>query len=177
MNQMEIFAVVFPVAAHAILAVGVPHLQMRVIAMLLCKRFRDFFVAVQATESRSARAKLVTRRTLCRSIQRTMRFRKRSRRDLRRCAASSQQTCVQKQQRKNDRSLVPCSGPFSCAPARRAWAHTFLRLFVEPVLGTHLSTRRVRQFVCGINSREIPCTESCTRVQLKAEARHCPCSN
>jgi hypothetical protein len=59
MNQVEVFPVVLQMAVYAILAVGIAQLQMRVIAVLLGKCFRNFFVA---------------RRTLRRSVQRAVRF-------------------------------------------------------------------------------------------------------
>ncbi len=64
MDERKAFAVVFPVAPHAVLPVWVLHLEPRVIAMVFCERSCNLFVAVQAFEGWCAGSELMTARTL-----------------------------------------------------------------------------------------------------------------
>lgn len=73
-DEGKILAVVLQVAADAVLAVGIFHLQLGVIAPLLRKQLGNFFVAIQAFERGSAGAKLVAARTLRCSAKRLVRF-------------------------------------------------------------------------------------------------------
>lgn len=59
MNEAEIFPVVLEVAAHAIFAVGILHLQAKVVTVFASEGLGNFFVAMEAFESRSACAKNV----------------------------------------------------------------------------------------------------------------------
>jgi len=58
-QQIEVFAVVLQMAAHAILAIGVLHLNCGVIAMFRRKALRHLFMAIKALKGRSTGAKLM----------------------------------------------------------------------------------------------------------------------
>ena len=73
-NEGEILAVMLQVAADAVLAVGIFHLQLGVVAPLLRKQLRDFSMAIQTFERGSAGAKLVAARALRCSAERLVRF-------------------------------------------------------------------------------------------------------
>jgi len=49
-NQVEIFAVVFQVAAHAVFSIGIAHLHFKVVSVLRGKILRNFLVAIDALE-------------------------------------------------------------------------------------------------------------------------------
>ena len=68
----------FEVAANAILAIGILHPQLRVIAFFRCQPVCNFLVAFQAFEGRNAGAKEVATVALRRSGKRLMRLGKRS---------------------------------------------------------------------------------------------------
>ena len=74
-DQVEIFAVVLEVAAHTILAVGVLHLHLCVIAVLVGECFGNFLMTIKTFVGGSARAKLVTGVALRGAAQRGMSFR------------------------------------------------------------------------------------------------------
>ena len=59
MDDVEILAVVFQVAANAVLAGGIVHLELEVVAVFCGERLGDFFVAIEAFEGGSAGAELV----------------------------------------------------------------------------------------------------------------------
>lgn len=84
-NQRKIHAVVLQMAAHALFAVRILHLQPRMVAPLLGKQLRNFLVATKAFEGGRAGAELVATRAFRCSAERLMRFRKRPGRDLRSC--------------------------------------------------------------------------------------------
>lgn len=60
MNQVELFAIVFQVAVHAIFAIGIAHLHVGVVAVLIGKGLSDLFVAIETFIGRSAGAEHVT---------------------------------------------------------------------------------------------------------------------
>jgi len=84
-DQTKILAVMIQMAANAILAIGVGHLKLIVIAVLGRKPLSDFFVALQALEGGRTGAKLVATIALRGAAQGLMRFRKRTGGDLREC--------------------------------------------------------------------------------------------
>lgn len=59
MDEAEIHTVVIEVAADAILAIGILHLDLGVIPVLRGQSLGHFFMAIQAFESRRAGAELV----------------------------------------------------------------------------------------------------------------------
>lgn len=59
MNERKIFAVVFQMAAHAVLATGIFHAQKRVVALLRGQTVRNFLVAFETFERRRTGSKLV----------------------------------------------------------------------------------------------------------------------
>jgi hypothetical protein len=63
-NQAEVFTVMIQVAAHTISAVGVGHLQLKVIAVLGRQPLGNFLVAIQALESGRTGPELVATRAL-----------------------------------------------------------------------------------------------------------------
>lgn len=73
-NQIEVLAVVFQVAADAVFAVGISHLKLRVIAVVRFQTSRYFFMAIQAFESRRVSAELMAARALRRSREGLVRF-------------------------------------------------------------------------------------------------------
>lgn len=83
MNEMEIFAIVFQMAAHAFLAVRISHLNLGVITMLGLKPLGNLFMAIQALEGRRAGAELMATSAFRRAAQRLVSFRERTRGDLR----------------------------------------------------------------------------------------------
>lgn len=82
MQEIEIFAVVLEMATHAILAIGVRHLNLGVIAVLRRQPLCHFLMAIEAFESGRAGSELMAARTLCSSGQGLMSFRKRTGRNL-----------------------------------------------------------------------------------------------
>lgn len=58
-NEREVFAVVFQVTAHAVLAVRILHLYLVMVTVLGDDIVGDFLVAFQALEGGSARAELM----------------------------------------------------------------------------------------------------------------------
>ena len=65
MDQIEIFAIVFQVAPHAIFPIGIQHTEPRVVTVLAVEPAGNFFVAIQALKCRRARAELMATRALC----------------------------------------------------------------------------------------------------------------
>ena len=63
-GQVEILAVVFQVAAHALFPIRIPHLNLRVIPVFRSDALRHLFMAIQAFEGRRAGAELMTARAL-----------------------------------------------------------------------------------------------------------------
>ncbi len=61
LNQIEGFSVVLQMAAHAIFAVGIAHLNLEVVAVLGRKILGDFLVAIEALEGGRDGAKGVAR--------------------------------------------------------------------------------------------------------------------
>ena len=59
MNEAEIHAIVIEVAADTILAIGILHLDLGVISVLRGQSLGNFFMAIQAFESRRAGPELV----------------------------------------------------------------------------------------------------------------------
>jgi hypothetical protein len=76
-NQIELFAVVFQVASDAILAIGITHLELRVVAVPVGKRLGDFLMAIQAFERGRTGPKLMATAALGRATKGGMRSRKR----------------------------------------------------------------------------------------------------
>ena len=74
MNQGEIHAVVFQVAANTVPAVGIFHPDLRVVSLIDSQLLRDLFVAVETFESGCARAELVAGRALRCAIQGSVRL-------------------------------------------------------------------------------------------------------
>ena len=83
MNQVEIFAVVLEVAAHTIFAIGILHLQAKVVAVFAGEDLGDFFVAIETFERGSACAKNVAGVALHGAGKRRVRFREWTGRNLR----------------------------------------------------------------------------------------------
>ena len=81
-HKVEVFAVVLEMAAHAILAVWVLHLNFGVIPMLCRQPLCNFFVTIQAFKDWSVAAKLVATCALRGSGQGLVSFREWSRRNL-----------------------------------------------------------------------------------------------
>jgi hypothetical protein len=59
-DEVEVFAIVFEVAAHTIFPIRIAHLKLGVISMIRSEPLGHFFVTIQAFESRSAGAELMT---------------------------------------------------------------------------------------------------------------------
>ena len=59
MDDVEIFAVVFQVAAHAVLAGGILHVQLKVVTVFGGEGLGDFLMAIETLKSGSAAAELV----------------------------------------------------------------------------------------------------------------------
>jgi len=74
MHQVEIIAIVFQVAAHAILAIGILHSQLRVVAPIRRQAIGNFLVAFQAFECRRAGPELVAVVALGRAVEGFVRF-------------------------------------------------------------------------------------------------------
>lgn len=85
MNQLEVRAVVFQVAAHAVFAIRIRHRKARVIPVLRGEGLSDLLVAIQAFEGRRAGAKFVATRALRCARKALVSFRKRPGRELRPC--------------------------------------------------------------------------------------------
>ena len=83
MDERKVLAIVLEVATNAIFAVGIAHLNLKVIAVLCGEPPRDFLVAIQAFESGSAGAKLMAACALGGAGQGLVSFGKRPWRDLR----------------------------------------------------------------------------------------------
>jgi len=82
-NQPKIFTVVFQVAADAVFAFRILHLDVEVIPVLRGKVLRDFLVAIEATERGRTGSEYVTRTALGGPRQRSVCLRKGTRRNLR----------------------------------------------------------------------------------------------
>ena len=65
MDQIEIFAVVFQVAANAVLPVWILHSELRVIAMPGVEASCNFLVAIQALKGWRTRSELMATSALC----------------------------------------------------------------------------------------------------------------
>lgn len=74
MDQRKIHSIVLQMAAHAVLAVRILHLQLRVVALLFGEQLRDLFVAVQTLECGRTGAEFVAARALCCSTELLVRF-------------------------------------------------------------------------------------------------------
>jgi hypothetical protein len=61
---MKLFSVVLEVAAYAILAIRISHLQPGVISVIRCAPLRHFLVTIEALESRCAGGELMATRAL-----------------------------------------------------------------------------------------------------------------
>jgi hypothetical protein len=59
-DQVEVFSVVFEVAADAIFPVRIPHLKLGMISVIRGEPLGHFFMTIQAFESRRAGAELMT---------------------------------------------------------------------------------------------------------------------
>jgi len=82
MNQRKILTIVFEVAAHAVPAIGILHLQKRVVALMGGQTVRNFLMAFEAFERRRACTELVAGVALGRAVEGLVRFRQRSGRNL-----------------------------------------------------------------------------------------------
>ena len=63
-HDVEILTVVLEVAANAVLAGGIAHLNLKMVAVLGGEGLGDFFMTIKALEDGSAAAELVTRAAL-----------------------------------------------------------------------------------------------------------------
>jgi hypothetical protein len=63
-GQVEILAVVFQVAAHALFPIRIPHLNLRVIPVFRSEPLGHFFMTIETLEGWSAGAELMTARAL-----------------------------------------------------------------------------------------------------------------
>jgi len=90
-NQRKLLAVVIEVAADAVLAIRIWHLQAGMITVIGGDALSDFLVAVEALEGRHAGAELMATGALRSTSQRLMRFRERAGRDLRLCSSCGEE--------------------------------------------------------------------------------------
>jgi len=77
-NQREILAVVVQMAANALFAVGILHLEPRMVSAVFRKQTRDFFMTFQTFERRCAGTELMAAGALARATQRLMGLGKRT---------------------------------------------------------------------------------------------------
>jgi len=82
MNEVEVLAIMFQVAANAIPAVGVLHPELGVKALIHRKPLGNFLMAFEAFESRRAGSELVAGVALRSPIESSVCFREGARRDL-----------------------------------------------------------------------------------------------
>lgn len=82
MNERKILAIVFEVALHAVLAIGILHPEKRVVALMRGQTVRNFLMAFEALERRRAGSELVAGVALGRAVQGLVRFGERSGRNL-----------------------------------------------------------------------------------------------
>ena len=104
MDEWKIFAVMFEMASHAILAIGILHPEFRVVSVIAGKVPRNFLMAFQTFECGCFGPKLVAGRALRRAIQGLMCFRKRAWRDLSLNTNGGQQKSGNKQGRKAEQT-------------------------------------------------------------------------
>lgn len=83
MHQRKILAVVFQMAAHAILAIRIFHPQLRVVALIRGQSFRDFLVAFETFEGWCACPELMARSALRGTAEGFVGFGERTGRNLR----------------------------------------------------------------------------------------------
>ena len=99
MNERKIRAIVFEVAPHAVLAIGILHPEKRVVALMRGQTVRNFLVAFEALECRRAGSELVARVALGRTVEGLVGFRERSGRNLGAGTGSDEQESSKNQQR------------------------------------------------------------------------------
>jgi hypothetical protein len=116
-DQAKVHAVVIQMAANAVLAIGVGHLKLIVIAMLGRKPLGDFFVALEALEGGRAGAKLVAGIALRCAAQGLMRLRERPGGDLRACRMGGAQQSYDAKKITRQKRQSPCFP--NAAPDRR----------------------------------------------------------
>jgi hypothetical protein len=66
-DEVEVFTVMFEVASHAVFAVRIFHLNLRVVSVFGLQPLGNFLVAIEALKRGDARPKLVAARALCRA--------------------------------------------------------------------------------------------------------------
>ena len=104
MDEWKILAVMFEMASHAILAIGILHPEFRVVPVIGGEIPGNFLMAFQTFECRCLGPKLVAGRALRRAVQGVMSFCKRAWRDLSFHAKGSQQKSGYKQGRKAEQT-------------------------------------------------------------------------
>ena len=65
MQKIKVFAVMLEMATNAILAIGISHLNLSVIAMLRRQPLCHFLMTIETPESGRAGSELMAARTLC----------------------------------------------------------------------------------------------------------------
>jgi len=78
-DQLEVLAVVLPMAANAVVPIGILHLKMKMVAMLIGESFGDFLVAVEALKCGRSCTKNMARVASGCSVKRGMPSRERTR--------------------------------------------------------------------------------------------------
>jgi len=127
-DDVEIFAVVFEVAANAILASGIIHPKLEMVAVFGGEGLGDFLVAIETLEGRSAAAELVTGIALGGAAQRGVRFGERAGRNLRTGNSGEEQTRRHGEPCKKNCTTQHRRRAEGMAVAERAVGHAFLRV-------------------------------------------------
>ena len=125
MNEIEVFAVVLQMAAHAVFPVWIAHLNLKVIAVLCGQAACDFFMAIQALKGRRAGSKLMATAALRCSRQRLMGLCERTWRDL---GTSAEEREYNEKQRQKKPREVAADAILENGPEMRQGA---LRLVLE----------------------------------------------
>lgn len=67
MDEIEVFTVMFEVASHAVFAVRISHLNLRVVSMFGLQPLSNFLMTIETLKRGSARSELVAARALRRA--------------------------------------------------------------------------------------------------------------
>ena len=126
-NQGEGLTIVLEMAVDAVFAIGIGHLNLKVIAVPGGKILRDFFVAIDALEGGSAGAEGVTRSALRSASKRRVRFGKRTRRNLGVDRERDKQSYAEEQERTKKSSREESAKRACGDAALRAYWHAVLR--------------------------------------------------
>jgi len=116
MDECEILAIMFQVAPHAILAVGILHPEQRMVTRMRVQPFRDFLMAIEALERRRAGPELMAGGAMRRALQGLVRFRKGPRRNLAARPSGAKQESAERQQKADEtRRIARPSFKWCCA--------------------------------------------------------------